>query len=79
MDKTLEEARRRYPPGTTIISIQSGSKWTIAKDAKYTSIDGNIKCQIYDGKYNVYLKWNGIWSEIIKTGEPQINNQYDIY
>ena len=80
MKNLLKEAQRKYPPGTEIKSAQSGGIWTITKDAQYNIMVGdNVRCWINNRTYNVFLRWNGEWSEIIKSGEPVINNQYEIY
>ncbi len=73
------KAKELYPVGTRFRSLQSGSIFTITADVKYWSAGDDIRCDTQKGKYSPYLKYNGIWAEIISKPVPQIINNYEIY
>jgi len=61
-DALLEEAKKRYPVGTTVKSAYSGIRITVAKHAElFIDGDGSV-----DNGRNGYLYYNGKWAEIVK-------------
>lgn len=78
------KAKELYPVGTRFRSLRSGTIFTITADVKYWSAGDDIRCDFnrfhtQKGKYSPYLKYNGIWAEIISKPVPQIINNYEIY
>jgi len=63
----LEEARRRFPIGTSFKSAQSGNEYVV-EGTKFR-IDSNNNIDV-DGV--PYVHWHGKWAEIVKTEDlPQ--------
>lgn len=78
-EQLLQKAKDLYPPGTVFKSSYS-HKIVTTRNSDF-SISGDLKeihIKVEENATSYCILYNGMWAEIVKPVEPQINNTYEI-
>ena len=84
----IEEARRRFPVGTTFRDIKGHIRKITGNTFRRTTnihdnsiidivVDGNSVYPSGGSEWSVYYK--GEWMEIVSSPKPEIINNYELY